>query len=145
MAAAQNTRVVRARAVRGSADAPRSLSFVERTTLFIVALKRQHAPALLDGFATAQRHTAQVLAKQLTGLDSPTRQARVTLEFGARDDAADRLKVLLEQAPPRLKACLSQQLPPALRHLAPPQAAEALPPSPAMKALAARMIREASR
>jgi hypothetical protein len=123
-------------------DPSRETGFVERTTLFVVALKKEQALRLLDGFATAARQRARVFARQLVDLDSPTRQARVALEFGVRDGTAERVKQLLTEAPPALRSALTSQLPARLRPAG-------LPPheglSPALSALAARLVREVTR
>jgi hypothetical protein len=125
-------------------DPVRGVGFVEQTTLFVVALKKTDALSLLDGFAESARQRARVFAQQLADLDSSTRQARLSLAFGTRDDAAVRIKALLAEAPAGLKAAILEQLPPALR---PPLAGLAPPPAqaPLLKALANRLIREATR
>jgi hypothetical protein len=126
-------------------DPARDAGFVEQTTLFVVAIKKTDALALLDGFADAARQRARVFAQQVADLDSSTRQARLALAFGARDDALARIRALLAEAPAGLKAAILAQLPPALRPstagLAPPRPSE----SPVLEALAARLIREATR
>jgi hypothetical protein len=149
MGAPEGTRLGRAspliKAKVAAKDPARDLGFVEHTTLFVVAIKKTDALALLDGFADAARQRARVFAQQVSDLDSSTRQARLALTFGARDDAPARIRALLAEAPAGLKAALLAQLPPALRPatvgLAPPPA----PAPPVLVALAARLIREATR
>ncbi|MBE2251778.1 MAG: hypothetical protein IAE78_19740 [Myxococcus sp.] len=146
MGAADLTRLGRASPlIRGrvaAKDPARGAGFVERTTLFVVALKKAQAIELLDGFAEPLRQRSRVFAQQLSDLDSPTRQARLAIEFGVRDGARERIKALLDQSPLALRAALMSQLPSTLR----PEGAPAAPTaSPALQALAARLVREATR
>ncbi|MCU0700335.1 MAG: hypothetical protein MUC96_27820 [Myxococcaceae bacterium] len=149
MAAPDGTRLGRAspliKARVATKDPARTLGFVEQTTLFVVAIKKTDALALLDGFTESARQRARIFAQQLADLDSSTRQARLALAFGARDDAPTRLKALLAEAPAGLKAAVLAQLPPALRPSTAGLAAPAATASPALVALASRLIREATR
>ncbi|MBL8919698.1 MAG: hypothetical protein JNJ54_12595 [Myxococcaceae bacterium] len=126
----------------GKKDPARVMGFVEQTTLFVVALKKERATELLEAFGQAHRQRARVFAQQLADLDSPTRQARLALEFGPRDGLRERVERLLSSSPPALRAALCAQLPPAFRPASPPAAT---PVSPALKALAARLVRETLR
>ncbi|MCA3011623.1 MAG: hypothetical protein INH41_04395 [Myxococcaceae bacterium] len=126
-------------------DPARDLGFVELTALFVVALKKADALALLDGFAPSSRGRARRFAQQLTDLDSSTRQARLSHAFGVRGDASSRVEALLGEASPSLRAAIIAQLPRGLRLPASAQPAEPAPTSPALTALAARLIREATR
>lgn len=123
-------------------DPIRVTGFVEQTTLFVVALKKTNALELLDGLTEPARRTARLFAQRLADLDSPTRQARVALEFGVRDDARDRLKAMIDDAPPALRAALEAALPSAWRQN---RAAAPPPGSAVLKALATRLVREAMR
>lgn len=147
MSAADPTRLGRAspliKARVRQRDPAREMGLVERTTLFLVALKKDQALGLIDGFGEAARQRARVFAQQVSDLDSPTRQARLALEFGVRDGVRDRVGKLLAEAPPALRAALASLLPASLRPRDVPPPTEA--PSPALQALAARLIREASR
>lgn len=126
-------------------DPARVTGFVEQTTLFVVALKKDRATELLEGFGQAHRQRARVFAQQLADLDSPTRQARLALEFGPRDGVRERVERLLTSSPPALRAALCAHLPPAIRPAAPAAPAKASAMSPALKALALRLIRETLR
>jgi hypothetical protein len=126
------------------ADVPahRPTSQVERLTLFLCALHRDQAEALLLGLADEPALKARAFRAELTAWDSSRRQARLALEFGPRDRPRERAQRLILEAPPPLRAALAQSLPPKLRrhfpHLVPAQ-----PAAPALCALAARLVREA--
>lgn len=123
-------------------DPARDMGFVERTTLFVVALKRDRATALLEGFAETHRQRARVFAQQLADLDSPTRQARLALEFGPRDGVKDRVQRLLTSCPPTLQAAIAARLPVVLR---PAGTSIDGSFSPVLLALASRLVRETLR
>jgi hypothetical protein len=124
--------------------APRSLTTLDRVTLFICALHKAEVDDLLDSFAPAPKRQALAFAQQVQKLESSTRQARLTREFGARPDALARLRQLVVDAPAGLRSAIIEQLPSTQRalfpHLAPATAAP-----PAVRALAARLVREATR
>ena len=126
-------------------EEPRELSPLERVTLFVCAMHKADADELLSGFAAGPRKQAAAFAQQILGLDSSTRQARLTREFGARADALDRMRALIVEAPLPLRAAIVELLPPAQRALFPQLLALPLTASPAMTALAARLLREATR
>lgn len=123
-------------------DPNREGGFVEQTTLFLVAMKKEQALELLDGFAKDPRHRARVFAQQLSDLDSPTRQARLALEFGVREGGRERVNKLLGEVSPPMRAAIASLLPPSWRLPNVPSAAQT---TPVMSALAARLIREATR
>lgn len=124
-------------------DPPREAGLVERTTLFLVSLKKRDVLGLLDGFTSEARQRARLYAQRLADLDSPTRQARLALEFGVGEDARPRLEQLLAESPPALKAAIAAQLPLSWRR--PSDVGTGTRASPALMALAARLVREASR
>lgn len=126
-------------------DGPRQLGFSERVALFVCAMHKDHADELLAGFADKQRARAEEFAKQVRRWDSSTRQARLSREFGTRLDAAERLKQLIVEASPELRAAIAAQLPPAQRAAYPHLCDAQATPSPAMVALAARLVRYATR
>lgn len=76
--------------------------------------------------------------------DSRQRQAELTRRFGFRADAQARVAELLAAAGPTLAAEMVRLLPPWLKEGA-PIAAPASAPAPLVRALAARLIREATR
>jgi len=119
-------------------DPQRTSGFVERTTLFLVALKKAQAHELLDGLASAPRERARVYAQQLVDLDSATRQARVAREFGPSASLPTRIHELVIRSPPRLRNALYAHLPPSVR----PTGFVPAPASPALQALASRLVRE---
>lgn len=117
---------------------PRASGLVERTTLFLIALKRGQAKELLDGLAQEPKARAEAFAKQLVQLDSATRQARIAREFGP-DAAFDaRVHELVVRSPPALRHAVYAQLPPSSR----PAGFVSTSSSPALQALAARLVRE---
>lgn len=123
-------------------DPAREGGFVEQTTLFLVATKKEQALELLDGFAKQPRQRARVFAQQLADLDSPTRQARLALEFGVREGGRERVTKLLNEVTPQMRAAIVSLLPQSWRPASTPAPAES---APVMLALAARLIREATR
>jgi hypothetical protein len=125
-------------------DGPKTLSFAERVALYACATEKERARVGLEAFATASRDRALAFADQVLSWDSPTRQARLTREFGAPRNALERLRVLILEAPPALRLAIAEQLPPSVRaHFAHLRARE--PIAPALAALAARLVREATR
>jgi hypothetical protein len=135
-----------AAAPRRSADGPKALSFAERVTLFVCALHKEQASALLAGFADRPRRRAIAFAEQIRQWDSSTRQARLAREFGANTSPTERLHRLVLEVPPALRAALGEHLSPEQRllfpHLTP---ATPTPTPPAMRAIAGRLVREATR
>lgn len=123
---------------------PRALTTLDRVTLFVCALHKAEIDDLFESFAPGPRKFAVAFAEQLRKLDSSTRQARLTREFGARHDALARLRQLVVDAPAGLRAAIVEQLPAAQRALF-PHLAPATATPPAVRALAARLVREATR
>lgn len=123
-------------------DPSRETGFVERTTMFVVAMKKEVGGDLLDGFADHPRQCAQRFAQHLSALDSPTRQARLALEFGVREGGRERVNKLLSEASPAMRAAIVALLPQSWR---PTNLTATDQRSPVMLALAARLIREATR
>jgi hypothetical protein len=120
---------------------------LERLALVALVLGRERAEALLDGLGEAEARQAKDDLAGFAALSSARRQARVAVEFGVRPDAAARLKAVMEEAPEVLRRELFRRLPPyhrslfPERQLGPPDAAA----TPAVCALAERLIREATR
>ncbi|HEY1088423.1 MAG TPA: hypothetical protein VGE37_12035, partial [Archangium sp.] len=77
--------------------------------------------------------------------DSGLRQARLSHEFGVRPDATEKLKQLVVKTEGHLRAAVVAALPPALRVQYPQFTAAPDTFSAATRALAARLVREASR
>lgn len=118
-------------------------TFVDRVTLFVVAAHKSRAQELLEGFAPSGANRAQAFARELDTWDSARRQALLAREFGAPVEATQRVARLLDSTRGELRAAIVAQLPPSLRPatLAPTPN----PASPALVALAARLVREALR
>ncbi|RJS25751.1 hypothetical protein DRW03_04535 [Corallococcus sp. H22C18031201] len=120
---------------------------LERCVLVIHVLGRERAWELLDGLVAAEAERARGLLTEVAQLPSARRQARLSLAFGEREGAADRLRAVMASASGCLRKALYRALPPYHRSLFPGQALEASSPgdAPGMEALAARLIREATR
>jgi len=120
---------------------------LERVALVSLVFGRERAKALLEGLREPEARQAKDCLAGFAALSSARRQARVAVEFGVRPDAAARLKALMEEAPEVLRRELFRRLPPYHRSLFPERQVE--PPdvaaTPAVCALAERLIREATR
>jgi hypothetical protein len=120
---------------------------LERIALVALVLGRERAEALLDGLGEAEARQAKAHLAGFAELSSARRQARVAVEFGVRPDAAARLKAVMEEVPEVLKREIFRRLPPYHRSLFPERQMEPADAAstPAMCALAERLIREATR
>jgi autotransporter translocation and assembly factor TamB len=120
---------------------------LERIALVALVFGKGRAKELLDGLGESEARQAKTHLAGFEALSSARRQARVAVEFGVRPDAAVRLKAVMEEAPEVLRRELFRRLPPYHRSLFPERQAE--PPdaaaTPAVCALAERLIREATR
>ncbi|MHB8872738.1 MAG: hypothetical protein ACYC8T_03530 [Myxococcaceae bacterium] len=144
------TRLLMPRASAGpSSAASGECGWPERLALFACALARESAIDLLEGLAEPQRARAREFARKVASWDSPTRQAKVAVEFGPRPDAGGRLRALMAEAGPTLRRELFRLLPPYHRSLFPELvavlSAPGDPPPPGLLALAQRLVREATR
>jgi hypothetical protein len=126
---------------------PPALLPLARFALVALVFGRERAPELLEGLGVREAERAKEHLAHLTALSSAQRQARVAVEFGMRKDPADPLRELMAEAPEALRRELFRRLPPYLRSLFPERGLE--PPdasaTPALCALAERLIREATR
>ncbi len=123
-----------------------TVEFPQRLALFLIAMHRARTPELLQGLGGPLRKQAAAYAKEAARWDSPTRQARVTHEFGVRQDATRRLKELMHRASPPLRMAIYDRLPEWAQSLFPKlQKHAAGSASPAMLALAERLVRETTR
>jgi hypothetical protein len=123
---------------------------VERLALFTYAVAREQAAALLELLAAPHRGRAGEYLRQLPALDSASRQGRLAREFGERVDAPERLRAVLSELSPQLRARAYAKLPPYLRDLCPTHGDTARTPvqeddPPAMGAYCDRLLREAIR
>jgi hypothetical protein len=127
----------------GAADTEtRRCTQVERLALFLGALHRDEAEALLLGLARDLRPRALAFHREALGWDSARRQARLALEFGPQDRQLERARRLVREAPGRLAEAIVAVLPAALQgHFPPPGPAEGT--APALRLLAVRLVREA--
>ncbi|HEX8436687.1 hypothetical protein [Archangium sp.] len=120
---------------------------LERIALVALVFGKGQAKELLDGLREPEARQAKALLEGFAALSSAQRQARVAVEFGVRPDAAVRLKSVMEEVPEVLRRELFRRLPPYHRSLFPERRVE--PPdaaaTPAVCALAERLIREATR
>ncbi len=120
---------------------------LERMALVALVLGRERAEGLLEGLAEPAARQSKKYLAGFAALSSAQRQARVTVEFGVRPDAATCLRAVMEEAPEALRRELFRRLPPYHRSLFPERRVE--PPdasaTPGVCALAERLIREATR
>ncbi len=122
------------------------VEFPQRLALFLIAMHRERMPELMQGLGGPLRKQAAAFAKEAASWDSPTRQARVAIEFGVRQDATSRLKELMARASPPLRMAIFDRLPAWAQSLFPKlQNHAAGTASPAMLALAERLVRETTR
>ncbi len=140
--AKQQTAVSSARHSRSS---PKALDFSQMTALYICAMHKGEAAALLENFAPAQAKRSQSFATLVNSWDSATRQGRITRELGVRVDGVERLKRLIVDAPPLLRRAIGQALPAALKPQFPHIQNSETPIAPALMQLAHRLLKEALR
>lgn len=126
-------------------QAHRVMGFPERVALFVGAIHRPRAEELLAGFAEEPRERSSAFLCEMRQWDSATRQARLAHEFGVRHEAGERLQQLVVQASGELRAAIVASLPPAVRSQFPQFAGGAETFPVAVRALAARLVKEASR
>lgn len=127
------------------ASPPGGLTLEERVALFVGTAHRARAVELLAGFTEAKRLRANVFLAQLQQWDSSQRQARLAHEFGVRPDVAERLQQLVLRTDGALRGALVAAMPPSMRQQFPQLSASAADASLATRALATRLVREASR
>lgn len=130
---------------RKKPDAPRIVGFPERLALFITALHKQLTDELFVGLSAPLEKRAFAFAADMKKWDSARRQARLAHEFGVRTDATQRLKQLVLSVDGVLRAAVVASLPPAVRKDFPQFTAGGESFPEAVRALAARLVREASR
>jgi hypothetical protein len=122
----------------------------ERLALFTCAMAREQAPALLEMLAAPHRGRAAEYLRQVSGLDSASRQGRLSRELGERKDAPERLRKAFTELSPRQRAIAYPRLPPYLRALMSQEGATAANRSaeedpPALRAFTDRLVKEAVR
>lgn len=118
-----------------------------RFALVALVFGKERAAELLEGLGAGEATRAKEHLAHFMALTSAERQARVALEFGMRGDPADQLRELMAEAPEALRREIFRKLAPYHRSLFPQRRLEMLNASatPAMSALAERLIREATR
>jgi len=121
---------------------------LERLALFTAIFAPDRAPRLLEQLSADIREEALQHSRHLASLEQASRQGRVARVFGERPDAGARLRALLAEARPGLARELWARMPP--HHRASLHELARLDPveprlSSAMNALAARLIKEATR
>ena len=126
-------------------EALKVMGFPERVALFVAAIHRDRADELLAGFASSPEHRAQAFAHDMKQWDSARRQARLSHEFGVRPDAGERIQQLIVRTDGDLRAAIVASLPPAVRAQFPQFAGSAASFPVGVQALAARLVKEASR
>ncbi|MBL8913131.1 MAG: hypothetical protein JNM17_20715 [Archangium sp.] len=130
---------------RKQAPVSKVVGFPERLSLFVTALHKQQTDELFVGLAAPLEKRAFAFAADMKQWDSARRQARLAHEFGVRPDAAERLKRLVLSVDGVLRGAVVASLPPAVRREFPQfqGGVESFPE--AVRAVAARLVREASR
>lgn len=130
---------------RKKAPVSKVVGFPERLSLFVTALHKQQTDELFVCLAAPLEKRAFAFAADMKQWDSARRQARLAHEFGVRPDATERLKQLVLSVDGLLRAAVVASLPTALRREFPQfqGGAESFPE--AVRAVAARLVREASR
>lgn len=124
------------------------LDFAQKVALFVTAMHKDKAVALLDGLAPRERERAQAFSGDVRGWDSARRHARLAWEFGVRPDAEEKLEVLVAGVSGGLREAVVALLPLAMQRRFPRRAggvggAESAPDL--VWGVAARLIREVSR
>ncbi|WP_224365300.1 hypothetical protein [Hyalangium versicolor] len=126
---------------------PPALLPLARYALVALVFGRERAVELLEGLGEREAERAKEHLTGFAALTSAQRQARVAREFGMRSDPADELRALMSEAPEALKQEIFRRLPPYHRTFFPKRRvvpADASP-TPALAALAERLIREVTR
>lgn len=126
---------------------PPALLPLARYALVALVFGRERALALLEGLGDREAERAKEHLAGFAALTSAQRQAKVAQEFGMRSDPADQLRELMAEAPEALRREIFRRLPPYHRSLFPERRVEPLDAStsPALAALAERLIREVTR
>lgn len=121
------------------------MGFAERVALFVGSIHRQRADELFAGFTPEPRERAVTFVRDMKQWDSAQRQARLAHEFGVRHDAGERIQQLVVRAGGELRSAIVASLPPSVRTQFPQfkGGAETFPTG--VRALAARLVKEASR
>ncbi len=136
---------VSTRIERRKHEGPRVLGFAERISLFVSAIHKQRAEELFAGLSAPLQKKATEFAASMNQWDSARRQARLAHEFGVRPDAGERVQQLVVRADGQLRAAIVASLPPVVRKQFPQfqGGSESFPV--AVRAVAARLVKEASR
>lgn len=126
---------------------PPALLPLARFALVALVFGQGRAKELLEGLGTREVERAKEHLACFAALTSAQRQARVAAEFGVRSDPSGPLRELMTEAPEALRREIFRRLPPYQRSLFPSRRVEppAASASPALCALAERLIREATR
>lgn len=126
---------------------PPALLPLGRYALVALVFGRERATELLEGLGEREAERAKEHLAGFAALTSAQRQAKVAAEFGMRSDPTDELRALMAEAPEALRREIFRKLPPYHRTLFPERSV--VPPdastTPALSALAERLIREVTR
>lgn len=133
------------RVERRRSDGPKVLGFPERVALFVTAIHKQRAAELFEGLARPLAKRATDFSQAMGQWESARRQARLAHEFGVRPDAGEQLQQLVVKTSGELRAAVVASLPPAVRAQFPQfqGGVESFPE--VVRAVAARLVKEASR
>jgi hypothetical protein len=120
----------------------------QRLALFACAANRDRAERLLQGLAATPRARASEHLRALLAAPSSERQGQLLRAFGPRTDAGEALRALWVEAGPDLRREVFALLPPYLKTVFPgyaPDEGGSGAVAPGLVALAARLVREATR
>jgi hypothetical protein len=132
---------------RGKSPEAREQQLIEDLALFTVCFAPEHAIDLLQELSAGRRERALKHAKKAAALASRSRQGRLVRELGQRQEASERVRRLMAEAPEGLQRVLYARLPRYHRTLFPERDAQDARPEPwadAQVAFAGRLIREAT-
>ena len=117
----------------------------ERIALFALVQRHPRASKVLEGLTGPAAVAATKFVASALTWPSSKRQGRATLEFGNRGDHHERLTQLVAEAPPPLRLALFAQMTPQQQARFPHLGGQELRQVPGRNALAARLVREATR
>lgn len=121
------------------------LDFAQKVALFVTAMHKDKAVALLEGLAPRERERAQAFSGAVRSWDSARRHARLAWEFGVRPDAEDRLEVVVGGVSGALREAVVALLPLAMQRRFPRRVGGVESAPDLVWGVAARLIREVSR
>ena len=117
----------------------------ERIALFALVHRHPRVSKVLEGLAAPAADAAKKFVAQAITWPSSKRQGRAALEFGNRADERERLAQVMAEAPGVMRLAMWAQMTPQQQARFPKLANQQFRHLPGRDALAARLIREATR